>query len=115
VNAFIEDYSKVNKKSWRRDIASCKALGAYFNGKKLTQITAWHVDKYKYQRLKSVSYRKSQIKQATVNRELACLKTMLKFAVGKGWISKNHLTGYKLFKERPNKVRVVTRRIPKGI
>lgn len=34
---------------------------------------------------------------------------MLFYAVGEGWIPSNPLKGYKLYTERPNKVRVVTR------
>jgi len=109
VNTFIEDYSKGNKKSWTRDVTSCKALGAYFGGKKLTQITPWQVDKYKSKRLKDISRLGRPISKATINRELACLKTMLNYAVGEGWLSSNPLIGYKLYKERPSKVRVVTK------
>ena len=108
VNTFIEDYSKVNKKSWSRDITSCRALSTYFGGKKLTEITPWQVDKYKSNRLKCISRLNRPISKATINRELACLKTMLSFAVGKGWLKSNPLSGYKLYKERPNKIRVVT-------
>jgi integrase len=80
----------------------------YFGGKKLTQITPWAVDKYKSKRLKDESRLKREITRSTVNRELACLKTMLNFAVGEGWISKNPLSGYRLFREKLNKLRVVT-------
>lgn len=34
---------------------------------------------------------------------------MLNYAVGEGWLSSNPLTGYKLYKESPSKVRVVTK------
>ena len=39
VITFIEDYSKVNKKSWVRDTVSFKALSQYFGGKKLSYIS----------------------------------------------------------------------------
>lgn len=108
VNVFIEDYSKANKKSWTRDVTSSRALMGYFSGKKLTQITPWMVDKYKSKRLKDISRLNRTVTQSTINRELACLKTMLNFAVGEGWLSKNPLSGYKLFREKPKKVRVIT-------
>jgi len=109
VNAFIEDYSKVNKKSWKRDRTSCRALLGYFGGKKLTQITPWHVDKYKSKRLKDISRFNRPLTKASINRELACLKTMLNYAVGEGWLLSNPISGYKLFRERLNKLRVVSR------
>lgn len=109
VNAFIEDYSKVNKKSWKRDRTSCRALLGYFGGKKLNQITPWHVDKYKSKRLKDISRFNRPLTKASINRELACLKTMLNYAVGEGWLPSNPISGYKLFRERLNKLRVVSR------
>ena len=108
VNAFIEDYSKVNKRSWKRDRTSCRALLDYFGGKKLTQITPWHVDKYKSKRLKDISRFNRPITKASINRELACLKTMLNYAVGEGWLLSNPIAGYKLFGEKLNKLRVVS-------
>jgi site-specific recombinase XerD len=107
-NAFIEDYSKVNKKSWSRDVTSTHILMGYFGGKKLSQITPWVVDKYKSKRLKDDSRFNRPIAQATINRELACLKTMLNFAVKEGWLLKNPLSGYKLFGEKPKKFRAIT-------
>lgn len=68
VNAFIEDYSKGNKKSWTRDVTSCNVLGLYFGGKKLAQITPWQVDKYKSKRLKDISRLGKPVSRATVNR-----------------------------------------------
>ncbi len=107
-HAFIEGYSKANKKSWTRDVTSCRALGAYFGGKKLTQITPWTVDKYKLKRLKDNTRFRTPVAKATINRELACLKTMLSYAVGEGWLMSNPLNGYKLFQEPPKKFRVVS-------
>ncbi len=106
---FLEGYSKVNKRSWKRDRTSCRALMEHFGGMRLPQITPWAVDKYKSKRLKDISRLKRPITKATVNRELACLKKMLSYAVGEKWLTDNPLRGYKLFQERPNKVRVITR------
>ncbi len=48
------------------------------------------------------------ISKATVNRETAFLKTMLNYAVRRGWLSENPLKGYKLYKERLNKLRTLS-------
>ncbi len=108
VSAFIDGYSKTNKKSWARDVTSCKVLSEYFGGKRLSQITPWLVDKYKSKRLKDVSRRKGTVSKATINRELACLKKMLSYAVGEKWLASNPLSGYKLFREVQNRVRFVS-------
>ena len=107
-STFIEDFSKVNKKSWKRDTTSCRALLEHFGGRRLSYITPWTADQYKLKRLKTTSRLNRPITKATVNRELACLKTMMGFAVKKRWINSNPLSGYKLYRERPNKIRVVT-------
>lgn len=106
--AFIEEFSKANKKSWKRDVTSCRALLNHFGGRRLSYITPWTVDQYKAKRLKTTSRLNRPITKATCNREIACLKTMLTFAAKKKWIHSNPLAGYKLYKETANKIRVVT-------
>lgn len=108
VDVFMEDYSKPNKRSWKRDRTSCRALLDFFSNKKLTQITPWLVDKYKSKRLQDTSKFNRPLSKSTINRELACLKTMLNYAVGEGWLPSNPIAGYKLFKEKLTKLRVVT-------
>ncbi len=59
-------YSKVNKRSYRRDVTSLNKLKPFFKGKKLSAIDPYLVESYKAKRSREVS-------KATVNRELACL------------------------------------------
>ncbi|MGE5444844.1 MAG: hypothetical protein ACM3SR_09620 [Ignavibacteriales bacterium] len=68
-------YSKDNKRSWQRDLYSIKSLLVYFNGKTLSQITPWLIEKYK-------SERKTQVKPSTVNRELRYLKKHAQYGYG---------------------------------
>lgn len=49
------------------------------------------------------------ISKATINREIACLKTMLNYCVTREWISVNPLKGYKLYKEKQSKLRTLTK------
>ena len=109
VMSFLENYSKVNKKSDRSDVISSKALLKYFSGKELSYITTWQVDKYKSNRLKTIGKHGKLISKATVNRELAFLKTMLNYSVRRGWLAANPLTGYKLYKEKLNKLRTLNK------
>ena len=107
-HTFLEDYSKVNKRSWKRDRTSCRALLGYFGNIRINQITPWNVDKYKSNRLKEISRLGKPISKASINREIACLKKMLSYAVAENWIPSNPLKGYRLFNEKPKKIRVVT-------
>lgn len=102
IKSFLENYSK-HKKSYERDKNSSKPLLKFFDGKQLSFINSWQVDKYKSHRLKTISIYKRPISKTTVNRELAFLKTMLNYCVKRGWIKKSPLTGYKLFKEKMKK------------
>ncbi len=73
-DTFINLYSRPNKRSWKSDIYNLKALHPFFNGKYLYEITAEGIEQFKAERSRSVA-------PATVNRELATLKTMLNKAV----------------------------------
>jgi len=108
VRVFIDDYSKINKKSWRRDETSSKPLLEFFQGKNLSYLTQGRVNRYKAQRLNTTSRLKKKISKATVNRELAFLKKMLNFAVEEKLLDKNPLSGYKLYPEPLTKFRTVT-------
>jgi len=108
VRVFIDDYSKINKKSWQRDETSSKPLLEFFHGKNLSYITQGRVNRYKAQRLSTTSGLKKPISKATVNRELAFLKKMLNFAVEEKMLDKNPLTGYKLYPEPLKKFRTIT-------
>jgi integrase len=107
VKSFLKNYSET-KKSSRSDNISSKALLRYFGAKNLSFINSWRVDKYKSERLKTIGRHGKLISKATVNRETAFLKTMLNYAVRRGWLSENPLKGYKLYKEKLNKLRTLS-------
>jgi len=109
IKSFLENYSKPNKKSYGRDVVASKPLLKFFKGKKLSFINSWQVDKYKSRRLKTISRYQKPISKATINRELAFLKTMLSYAIKRGWLGANPLTGYKLYKEKLNKLRTLNK------
>jgi len=71
---FLRVYSKEKKRSWERDEYSLKPLCAFFKNKNLSDITQYSVEQYQELRRKEVS-------PATVNRELACLKTLFQKAI----------------------------------
>jgi integrase len=100
----------VAKRSFSRDEKSIKNLLQRLNGDiRVKDITAGKIDGYRERRLREISPRNpgTTIKPATVNRELACLKTMLSKAVRHDLISANPLTGYKMLSENNVRMRAL--------
>ena len=95
---YLEAYSKPNKKSSRRDESCIGNLNRFFGAKYLLEITPLGVEEYKLERKKDVS-------NATVNRDLSCLKHILKKAVEWGKIAHSPITDVKLLKERNTRTR----------
>jgi len=100
---FIENYSKVNKKSWGRDVSSLKALEPYFKGKMIHEITPKSIEKFKAQRLSG------SIAPGTVNRELAFLNTMFKKAVEWDDLDSSPMEKVRNLRVPPHKDRILTR------
>jgi len=98
---FINLYSKQNKKSWRRDEASLKSLKPFFKGKTIQTIGPELIERYK-------TKRKAEVSPATVNREIAFLKTMFNKAVEWGRLESSPLKNVKKFKEPNSKDRILT-------
>jgi len=97
-----ENYSQANKRSWRRDLISLKNLLGFFQGRLLTQINPWMVEKYKQVRLEA------GVKPATINRELACLKHMFSLAVRWGKLREHPLRKVKLLHEENRIERILS-------
>ena len=97
-NEYLE-WSKANKarRSYERDITSIKVhLLGVFAGLRLEGITRKMVEDYKTRRKD-----RDGANVATVNRELCCLKSMLRKATEWGYVGENITAGIKQFRERP--------------
>jgi len=94
-------YSRSNKLSWERDERSVALLRGTFGGKRLDQITPLDVEQYKNARRKLVG-------PATVNKELACFKTMFSKAVIWGKAAANPVKKVTFFREPPGRVRFLS-------
>jgi len=111
---FMEKYSKPNKRSWRADENSLLNLKPFFRNRYLSSIGAEMAEGYKAHRLamtkknSAQSQPKRKISPATVNRELALLKTIFSKAVEWGRIPVNPLTKVKKFREDNVKERILT-------
>ena len=95
------EYSKTNKRAWKRDEQSLKHLDYFFKGKTLQQITPWLIEKYK-------SNRKNDVKPSTVNRELDTLRHMLNIAVVWKMIDDSPYKGIKHFKVNNSNLRILS-------
>lgn len=99
---YIMLYAKGKKRSWQRDEYSIARLNAFFGRRHLSQISLLLIEKYKLER-------KAAVSTATINRELACLKTILGVAVD--WnklIPGFPLKKIKLTKESNTRTRVLS-------
>ncbi len=95
---YLENYSKPNKKSSRRDVTSINNLKPFFAGKYLHEITPLDMEKYK-------RGRQGEVSNATVNREVACLKHIFTKAIEWGIVQKNPGKKVKLLRERNTRLR----------
>jgi len=97
---YIEMYAKPKKRSWRRDDFSIARLNAFFDRRRLSQISLLLIEKYKIER-------KAQVATATLNRELACLKTILRVAIDWNKLASFPLKKIELAKENNTRDRVL--------
>lgn len=99
-----------DKKTYQRDIQSLNRLLPHFGDRLLKDITPALVEAYRQRRLTEPSGRTPQTltRPATVNRELACFKTIFNKAVGNGKAEHNPALGVKLLKENNVRDRVLS-------
>jgi integrase len=98
---FLNDYAKPNKRSWQRDEFSLKRLKEFFKGDMLGEIGPEKVERFKAKRQADVS-------PSTVNRELACLKTLFSKAVEWGRLETNPISKVKKFREPNARERILS-------
>lgn len=68
------------KKSYDRDNLSISKLSAFFSGKRVSEITVNSIESYRLKRALEKSCRKQKTRPATINREIACLRSILYLA-----------------------------------
>jgi integrase len=67
----------------------------------LNEITPWHIEKYKLKR-------KIEVSEASVNRELSCLKHLFSLAIKWNKASRNPVKEVKLFREKNQRLRYLS-------
>ncbi|MBD3203705.1 tyrosine-type recombinase/integrase [Candidatus Woesearchaeota archaeon] len=103
---YLENYSKINKKSWKCDDYALNAhLIPYFGQFKLNDITPLLIERYRAERLET------GVKKSSTNRELALLKKMFNLAIDWDYVRDNPVKKVKLFSEKDNlKERVLSQK-----
>ncbi len=101
------------KRSYDRDRRVVANLVSFFGTRLLRDITPALVEAYRQKRLKQPSGRTGKSRgdltaPATVNREMACLKTLFNKAIRSGKAERNPVQGIKLLKENNERNRVLS-------
>lgn len=109
MNEFLEKHSKVEKESYKRDWYSGESLKKYFEGTPINEIISYDIKEWRKWRRQQTTYKGTVVKKATVNRELAFLKTMFNFAVESEWLSKNPTENIKLLRGEEKRLRILNR------
>jgi integrase len=103
----LEDVKR--KKSFERDERTArKRLDPHFAKIPIKNITPSLINEYVAKRLNTKTYRNENVKPATVNRELALLKTIFNKAIRDGKLEKNPVRGVKHLKENNERERVLS-------
>lgn len=105
---YFEEYSKLNKRAWRRDQSSLKHLIPFFKGKTLSGIPPDLIEKYKAKRRTQKGRAGQNIMDSTINRELALLKAIFNKAIEWGKIENSPAKRVKLFRIKNTKERILT-------
>jgi integrase len=108
LSEFAEEYldyqrNTVRKRSWKRDVISLKNLCSVFGSRPLNTITPRDIQDYQTKRLREGK------RPATVNRELACLKTLFNLAKQRRrFFGENPVSKVKFLEEANIKERILT-------
>ena len=92
-------YSRSRKKTHYSDELTVGRLKAFFGNRSLDSFNPDLVEAYLVHRTKEGQGRNGKLKGATLNRDVACLKTILRRAVLNRQIDRNPIEGVKRFKE----------------
>ena len=80
---YLENFAKPNHRDWKGDEYKLKGLKTHFQPESwLKHITTREIERFKAERFRNV-------KPATVNRDLALLKHMMKTAIDWGYLFEN--------------------------
>jgi integrase len=106
VKSYLE-WSENNKRSYRTDKSLAKTLKHFFGNKRIDNITALDIERYKRIRRNKIKEKPKNLGKGdrdisfvTINRELAFLKHFYTMAIKWGKINHNPVMGVKMFPEK---------------
>ena len=104
------EWAKVNKKETRTDSVNLNRFLRYFGDIAISKIKNYDIERYKMERVRASRKNASQkvVRPASVNRELATLRTMLNKAVAWKDLRASPFTGIKLFRVDNGRVRFLS-------
>ncbi len=104
VELFIENYSKVNKRSWKDDKYRLQKLTCFLGNVYLHDISALDLEKFKSEKIRE------GLTNTTVNHYLKILKRLFNIAMDWGYAEDNPVKRVKLYSEKDTqKERILTR------
>jgi integrase len=102
MDEFLAWSKSQNKPATRKRYGvSSTPLNAFFGNKKLQDIRRADIEAFKLERMQQCS-------NAGTNRDLACLRVMLNWAMVQGYIQANLFKGVKMLPEGPGNMRIVS-------
>ena len=105
---FLE-WSKANKRSWKRDRLCVRNLSVRFAGELLSKITLPAVEQYRQARLSGeISFSNKSVTRRTVNIEVKCLHRMLNLATAWGELERNPISGIRMLPEKCSPTRYLS-------
>jgi len=103
VEMYLENYAKVNKRSWKDDFYRLQGFIEFFGTVLLHEVSPIDIEKFKLAKLEE------GIAKSTVNRYLAILKRMFNIAIEWGYAKDNPVKRVKFYSEKDNlKERILT-------
>jgi integrase len=100
---FIENYSRVNKRSWKDDFYRLRKCISFFGNVYLHEVTALDVEKFKSAKLAE------GLSRTTVNHYLKILKRLFNIAIEWGYAKENTVKQVKFYSEKDTqKERILT-------
>jgi integrase len=106
---WFKDTHQSHPRSYRRHATSTKPLLRFFASQELQAVNAGMVEQYKARRAVYVSPKTGkQLKPATVNRELAALRSIFNLAIKHGIVKENPVKGVGFLREDNEQMRVLS-------
>jgi integrase len=109
VDEFLNKHCKVEKSSYKRDIVISRVLKKHFSKTAIGRIKTYEIMVWRERRAAHITKTGTPITKASLNRELAFLKTMFNLAVEWGWLKENPAARVKRLKGETKRLRILTK------